>query len=81
MYGDIKCDIVITSVWVRETIESSVNWNNAVNVFSEYDMYFFYCTSRNRNEKNQSSRKTYLQKKNKINIYTSINYNVNINIR
>ena len=81
MYGDIKCDIVITSVWVRETIESSINWNNAVNVFSEYDMYFFYCTSRNRNEKNQSSRKTYLQKKNKINIYTSFNYNVNINIR
>ena len=53
----------------------------AYNFFAEYDMYLFCGSGRNRNEKNQLSGKTNLQKKNKINICTACNYNVNAHIR
>lgn len=81
MHGNIKCDIAIASVWFRETIEPFIHCSNVIDFFAEYDMYLFCGSGRNRNEKNQLSGKTNLQKKNKINICTACNYNVNAHIR
>lgn len=73
--------ILLLQVYGLEKLLSHLSIGTMLLMFFLNMICIFYCTSRNRNEKNQSSRKTYLQKKNKINIYTSFNYNVNINIR
>ena len=77
MHGNIECNIAIASVWFRETIEPFIHCSNVIDFFAEYDMYLFCGSGRNRNEKNQSGRKTNLLMKNYINIFTIFNHNVN----